>query len=96
MQNHLHKLRAKHQPQKICVPEGYVEYHSYQKNLTGTNPSISRDKMELFAVVCIQTSHYVSFVKCGTGKDAPWVFFASMADRMGNYYIAYLTLFIYI
>lgn len=40
--------------------------------------------MELFAVVCIQTSHYVSFVKCGPGKDAPWVFFDSMADRMGK------------
>ena len=28
--------------------------------------------MELFAVVCIETSHYVSFVKCGPGPDAPW------------------------
>ncbi|VDI77592.1 ubiquitin carboxyl-terminal hydrolase CYLD-like [Mytilus galloprovincialis] len=82
--NHLHKLRARHQPQKICVPEEYLEYHSHQKNITGQNPSISRDKMELFAVVCIQTSHYVSFVKCGPGKDAPWVFFDSMADRMGE------------
>lgn len=82
--NHLHKLRARHQPQKICVPEEYLEYHSHQKSITGQNPSISRDKMELFAVVCIQTSHYVSFVKCGPGKDAPWVFFDSMADRMGE------------
>ncbi len=40
--------------------------------------------MELFAVVCIQTSHYVSFVKCGTGDGAQWVFFDSMADRMGK------------
>lgn len=24
--------------------------------------------MELFAVVCIETSHYVAFVKCGSGK----------------------------
>ncbi|XP_076469899.1 ubiquitin carboxyl-terminal hydrolase CYLD-like isoform X2 [Babylonia areolata] len=45
---------------------------------------LPREKMELFAVVCIQTSHYVSFVKCGKGKDAPWVFFDSMADRMGE------------
>ena len=29
-------------------------------------------------------SHYVSFVKCGSGKNAPWVFFDSMADRMGE------------
>ena len=40
--------------------------------------------MELFAVVCIETSHYVSFVKCGTGPDAPWCFFDSMADREGE------------
>ena len=40
--------------------------------------------MELFAVVCIETSHYVSFVKCGLGPDAPWCFFDSMADRRGN------------
>ena len=41
--------------------------------------------MELFAVVCIETSHYVSFVKCGPGPDAPWCFFDSMADRRGQY-----------
>lgn len=40
--------------------------------------------MELFAVVCIETSHYVSFVKCGEGVTAPWVFFDSMADRKGK------------
>lgn len=37
--------------------------------------------MELFAVICIETSHYVSFVKAGGGSDSPWVFFDSMADR---------------
>lgn len=40
--------------------------------------------MELFAVVCIETSHYVSFVKTGTGEKAPWCFFDSMADRQGG------------
>ena len=40
--------------------------------------------MELFAVICIETSHYVSFVKCGSGVKAPWVFFDSMADRKGK------------
>ncbi|KAL5022761.1 hypothetical protein ScPMuIL_001916 [Solemya velum] len=40
--------------------------------------------MELFAVICIQTSHYVSFSKWGGGKDAQWVFFDSMADREGG------------
>uniref|UniRef100_A0A6G1SE33 ubiquitinyl hydrolase 1 n=1 Tax=Aceria tosichella TaxID=561515 RepID=A0A6G1SE33_9ACAR len=45
---------------------------------------IPRIYMELFAVLCIETSHYVCFVKCGPGPDAPWCFFDSMADRKGE------------
>ena len=40
--------------------------------------------MELIAVVCIETSHYVSFVRCGDTPQAPWCFFDSMADRKGG------------
>ena len=40
--------------------------------------------MELVAVVCIETSHYVSFVRCGDSPRAPWCFFDSMADRKGR------------
>ena len=43
-----------------------------------------RVRMELFAVLCIQTSHYVCFVKCGKGAQANWCFFDSMADRIGE------------
>ncbi|XP_033754126.1 ubiquitin carboxyl-terminal hydrolase CYLD-like [Pecten maximus] len=82
--SHMHKLRQHHKPRKISVPQEYRDRHSHQKNVTGQNPSIPREKMELFAVVCIQTSHYVSFVKCGKGRGAPWLFFDSMADRMGE------------
>lgn len=39
--------------------------------------------MELFAVLCIQTSHYVSFVKYGSDAHS-WIFFDSMADRCGE------------
>lgn len=39
-------------------------------------------KMELFAVLCIETSHYVAFVKYGK-DDSAWLFFDSMADRDG-------------
>lgn len=64
--------------------EGYVQYIR-QLQSEGRDPiPIHREKMELFAVVCIETSHYVAFVKCGSGPDAPWVFFDSMADRMGT------------
>ncbi|PSN51291.1 hypothetical protein C0J52_05308 [Blattella germanica] len=45
---------------------------------------VPRLYMELFAVVCIETSHYVAFVKCGSGSEAPWCFFDSMADRKGE------------
>ncbi|CAB3402032.1 unnamed protein product [Caenorhabditis bovis] len=37
-------------------------------------------KMVLTAVLCIETSHYVAFVRTSTGQ---WVFFDSMADREG-------------
>ena len=39
--------------------------------------------MELVAVVSIETSHYVSFVRCGDSVRSPWAFFDSMADRKG-------------
>ncbi|XP_013182890.2 ubiquitin carboxyl-terminal hydrolase CYLD isoform X2 [Amyelois transitella] len=45
---------------------------------------VPRVYMELFAVLCIETSHYVAFVKAGVGHDAPWCFFDSMADRKGE------------
>ena len=38
------------------------------------------EELELFSVVCIETSHYVSFVKF---EDHQWVFFDSMSDRRG-------------
>ena len=41
--------------------------------------------MELVAVICIETSHYVSFVRCGDTPQAPWCFFDSMADRKGGW-----------
>ena len=40
--------------------------------------------MELFAVLCIETSHYVAFVKYGAA-DSAWLFFDSMADRDGTW-----------
>ena len=43
--------------------------------------------MELVAVVCIETSHYVSFVRCGDTPQSPWCFFDSMADRKGGLYL---------
>nr|CAG4644669.1 EOG090X03LH [Leptodora kindtii] len=73
---HSHKKRTTHKAQPLQVP---AEFAALQEHCI-----IPRLYMELFAVVCIATSHYVAFVKCGTGPDAPWCFFDSMADRKGE------------
>ncbi|XP_050670292.1 ubiquitin carboxyl-terminal hydrolase CYLD isoform X2 [Leptidea sinapis] len=71
-----HATRPTHQatPLKICE-----EY----SNILESCP-VPRVYMELFAVLCIETSHYVAFVKTGVAHDAPWCFFDSMADRKGE------------
>ncbi|XP_074645066.1 ubiquitin carboxyl-terminal hydrolase CYLD-like isoform X2 [Tubulanus polymorphus] len=80
-----HAERTKHISRPIIVPETYKDFLNQQKELLGDgNVQIDHEMMELFAVVCIETSHYVAFVKCGPGRKAPWVFFDSMADRMGQ------------
>ncbi|XP_037538661.1 ubiquitin carboxyl-terminal hydrolase CYLD [Nematolebias whitei] len=72
-QVHSHKNRVSHSRVKINVPEG-----------PWTGPLLhTRQRMSLFAVTCIETSHYVSFVKHGP-QDTDWLFFDSMADREGG------------
>uniref|UniRef100_A0A3Q3MGJ3 Ubiquitin carboxyl-terminal hydrolase CYLD n=1 Tax=Mastacembelus armatus TaxID=205130 RepID=A0A3Q3MGJ3_9TELE len=72
---HSHPQRRSHQPAALDIPKGYLG-HSIPHTLT-------RDKLELFAVLCIETSHYVSFIKYGP-KNEDWIFFDSMADRQGE------------
>uniref|UniRef100_A0A7N6AGX8 ubiquitinyl hydrolase 1 n=1 Tax=Anabas testudineus TaxID=64144 RepID=A0A7N6AGX8_ANATE len=72
-QVHSHSKRASHRPIKVGVPGG-----------PWTGPlHCTRQRMSLFAVTCIETSHYVSFVKHGP-LNADWLFFDSMADREGG------------
>lgn len=73
---YLMKTRSSHTPRKLSVPYDFKIMPDYVP--------VPRIFMELFAVVCIETSHYVAFVKAGCGQDAPWCFFDSMADRKGN------------
>ncbi|XP_011499307.1 PREDICTED: ubiquitin carboxyl-terminal hydrolase CYLD [Ceratosolen solmsi marchali] len=73
---HSHVNRKDHKPNKLVLP---MEYEEIKKTIP-----VHRSYLELRAVVCIETSHYVSFVKCGPGSDAPWCFFDSMADRKGE------------
>ncbi|KAM9426830.1 ubiquitin carboxyl-terminal hydrolase CYLD isoform 1-T2 [Pholidichthys leucotaenia] len=72
-QVHSHRKRASHDPVKLNVPQG-----SWTGSLHCT-----RQQMSLFAVTCIETSHYVSFVKHGP-LPTDWLFFDSMADREGG------------
>lgn len=72
-----HATRPHHKPTPLAIcEEEFV-------NILESCP-VPRVYMELFAVLCIETSHYVAFVKAGVGHDAPWCFFDSMADRKGE------------
>ncbi|XP_070169496.1 ubiquitin carboxyl-terminal hydrolase CYLD [Polyergus mexicanus] len=73
---HRHERRTNHEPKRLIVP---MEFAILQEHCP-----VPRLYLELSAVVCIETSHYVSFVKCGPGSEAPWCFFDSMADRKGE------------
>lgn len=72
---HTHVKRSSHSPRPLTVPHDFA--------IIAEHCPPPRLYMELFAVVCIETSHYVAFVKCGSGHEAPWCFFDSMADRKG-------------
>lgn len=73
---HRHEKRKHHRPSNLEVSPEFSTLQDVFKP--------PRLYMELFAVICIETSHYVAFVKCGVGHEAPWCFFDSMADRQGE------------
>lgn len=73
---HSHQKRLNHKAKPLSIPNDFKIMADYNQ--------VPRLFMELFAVICIETSHYVSFVKAGSGLDSPWVFFDSMADRKGE------------
>uniref|UniRef100_A0A336MFB2 ubiquitinyl hydrolase 1 n=1 Tax=Culicoides sonorensis TaxID=179676 RepID=A0A336MFB2_CULSO len=75
---HSHSKRTNHIAKPLSVPHDF--------KIMSEHCPVPRLFMELFAVVCIETSHYVAFVKAGSGsgQDAPWCFFDSMADRKGE------------
>lgn len=72
LQVHTHPSRQGHSPNALKVPADVA-----------CDCSVPRHMMQLFAVLCIQTSHYVSFVKYGPDPHS-WLFFDSMADRCGK------------
>ena len=77
---HTNPRRRDHKYRPILVPRQLIKQTEDKQSLP------EKQKMDLFAVVCIETSHYVAFVKCGTTPDSPWCFFDSMADRKGKWF----------
>ncbi|XP_060643803.2 ubiquitin carboxyl-terminal hydrolase CYLD isoform X1 [Anolis sagrei] len=75
-QVHLHPRRQSHKFNTVSLPKDLPDWD-------WRHGCIPCQKMELFAVLCIETSHYVAFVKYGKG-DSAWLFFDSMADRDGG------------
>ncbi|XP_045674529.1 ubiquitin carboxyl-terminal hydrolase CYLD isoform X2 [Phyllostomus hastatus] len=75
-QVHLHPKRQNHQYNPVSLPKDLPDWD-------WRHGCIPCQKMELFAVLCIETSHYVAFVKYGK-DDSAWLFFDSMADRDGG------------
>ncbi|XP_048866379.1 ubiquitin carboxyl-terminal hydrolase CYLD [Brienomyrus brachyistius] len=71
-QVHRHPKRRSHTLCTLTPPEGFQQ-----------SVIIPREKLQLFAVLCIETSHYVSFVRHGSEPE-DWIFFDSMADRKGD------------
>lgn len=43
--------------------------------------------MKLYSVICIDTSHYVTFTRTSLEDDSKWLFFDSMAHRRGECYV---------
>ncbi|PAV60062.1 hypothetical protein WR25_19548 [Diploscapter pachys] len=68
---------------KSCFHK-HIEHKEFADHLPHPYKSSSKKphnyRMSLTAVLCIETSHYVSFVRTLSGE---WVFFDSMADREG-------------
>ncbi|XP_060041547.1 ubiquitin carboxyl-terminal hydrolase CYLD isoform X3 [Erinaceus europaeus] len=76
IQVHLHPKRLNHKYNPVSLPKDLPDWD-------WRHGCIPCQKMELFAVLCIETSHYVAFVKYGK-DDSAWLFFDSMADRDGG------------
>ncbi|KRY07429.1 Ubiquitin carboxyl-terminal hydrolase CYLD [Trichinella patagoniensis] len=73
-----------------CFREFHCALKSEQDHAVVTLPSIdvrsppSPVILQLAAVLCIESSHYVSFVRVGDRLESDWIFFDSMADREGE------------
>ncbi|XP_060636100.2 ubiquitin carboxyl-terminal hydrolase CYLD-like [Anolis sagrei] len=75
-QVHKHRARRGHHLRPLHLPKEF----SHSASLPEIIP---RQTMQLFGVLCIETSHYVAFTRQGPDVHQ-WLFFDSMADREGG------------
>ncbi|XP_033626326.1 uncharacterized protein LOC117289348 isoform X2 [Asterias rubens] len=85
--------RSDHKPTDLFTPDAFLkDFYAVTMEKGYDEASVDQHRqlmlkpklMDLFAVICIRTSHYVSFVKAGRESESEWVFFDSMADRQGD------------
>ncbi|XP_073164683.1 ubiquitin carboxyl-terminal hydrolase CYLD-like isoform X2 [Lepidochelys kempii] len=75
-QVHRHRARRSHHPRALRLPPEL-------EHLPPPPGPLPRQTMQLYAALCIQTSHYVAFARHGPHRGQ-WLFFDSMADRQGG------------
>uniref|UniRef100_A0A8C6XKJ8 ubiquitinyl hydrolase 1 n=1 Tax=Naja naja TaxID=35670 RepID=A0A8C6XKJ8_NAJNA len=66
---------------QLSFPGYFLKLYLFDKEYI----TIPRQTMQLFAVLCIETSHYVGFTRHGPDVHQ-WLFFDSMADREGEFF----------
>jgi ubiquitin thioesterase CYLD len=69
-----------------CLRQSHQNLRDEVHNHNLKRIAIDKHKLNLFAVLCIETSHYVAFVKCQnrSQQEHKWLFFDSMSDRIHN------------
>ncbi|CAF0977775.1 unnamed protein product [Adineta ricciae] len=69
-----------------CLNKMHENLYNEIKNHCTKKVELKKHKLNLFAVLCIETCHYVAFVKCQNRniQKSTWVFFDSMSDRIND------------
>ncbi|CAF0978459.1 unnamed protein product [Adineta ricciae] len=69
-----------------CLHKMHANLSSEIENHCTKKVELKKHKLNLFAVLCIETCHYVAFVKCQNRniQKSTWVFFDSMSDRIND------------
>lgn len=79
IQVHKHDKRAGHMPINLKLLD---EMGSSNSSVDCQHHGVPVT-MRLFSVICIATSHYVTFTRTSLHRDSKWLYFDSMALRQG-------------